>query len=233
MHTKVVELAGKQLIGEWHYAKPQDKSLLIILCHGYQSSQEDPTIVAIVKGFNNYGYDTFTFNFSANKGGVDVRHQVGDIGHIVEYFKGYRHIVLLAGSFGALTAAIATIKMPEIAGLITINGFFGQRQLGKELRRPYIKFRIAALAVPSYRKTWVYFKHNLRPDLIRVPTLVIHSKVDKHVFIQQSRDFYGKLRAPKRFIELHAANHGIASASDRQKLVSEIHAWLLSSLSTE
>ncbi|HEY1835837.1 MAG TPA: alpha/beta hydrolase [Candidatus Saccharimonadales bacterium] len=226
MQSKSINLVNGQLTGEWHYNDSHAKKHLVILCHGYRSSHQNSTIVAISKGLNKRGHDTFTFNFSTNTGGFDIEHQVKDIAKLVEHFKGYGEIILLAGSFGALTAAIATLEIPKIKGLITLNGFFGHSQLGEDHRRNYIKFRIAALVIPKYRRIWRYFRHRVRPELIKVPVLVIHSEVDKYVFIRQSRDFYDKLKAPKQFIELQTANHGVTSSADRQRIISEIDKWL-------
>jgi esterase/lipase len=196
------------------------------VCHGYQGSSEDPTIIAITKGLNEKGYDTFTFDFSENTGGFDIEHQVGDVTQIVNHFKDYDELVLLAGSFAALTAAIAVIQLSSINRLITLNGFFGQRDVGQEHRSTYIKFRIAALIIPKYRKILNYYKSRLRPDMIAVPVLVVHSKVDEYVFIKQSQDFYRQVTSPKHFVELKSANHGITSQTDRQTVVSEIDKWL-------
>jgi hypothetical protein len=92
----------------------------------------------MTSGLNKNGYNTFTFNFSENTGGIDIEHQVKDVAQIVEHFKEYKEIILLAGSFAALTAAIATIQIPRVKGLITLNGFFGESRLGREHRRNYM-----------------------------------------------------------------------------------------------
>lgn len=109
---------------------------------------------------------------------------------------------------------------------MTLNGFFGQDDLGRKHRKTYIKFQIAATIVPKYKKILEYFKQELRPELIRVPVLVVHSKADKYVFIKQSQDFFQQLVCPKRFIVLENATHGIASQTDRQRVVSEVDRWL-------
>lgn len=225
MQSETVNVVNNKLAGEWRHTTSRKQ--LIVVCHGYQGSSEDPTIVAITDGLNKKGHDTFTFNFSENTGGFDIEHQFNDIVQIVDYFKSYDQLVLLGGSFAALTAAIATIKLPAIKGLITLNGFFGTGDLGQDHRKLYLKFRAAALLIPKYRKILKYFKQELQPAMIAAPVLVIHSKVDKHVFIKQSQGFYEQLTVPKHFVKLEDANHGVTSPQDRQKVVSEIHKWLM------
>src|SRR5437868_3927137 len=133
MRSKVIELDDGRLAGEWHFNQSRER--LIVICHGFNDSRENPTIVAVTDGLNKYGYSTFTFNFSDNTGGFDVEHQVQDVARVVAHFEQYKEIVLLGGSFAALTAAIATIKAPRVRGLITLNGFFGEDRLGKDHHR--------------------------------------------------------------------------------------------------
>lgn len=224
MQSDLIHLPDTNLSGEWRHDKARRR--LIIICHGYQGTSSDPTIVTIAKRLNQRGHDTFTFDFSENIGGFDVKRQVEDIASVVKHFESYKEILIIGGSFAALPASIATIEIPAIKGLITLNGFFGRHNLSKQFLKPYVKFRIAALLVPKYRKILKYFKRNLCPDRITVPVLVIHSLADKHVHIKQSRKFYKQLPAPKQFVRLKSASHSIKSARDRQIVVAEIHKWI-------
>ncbi len=225
MHSEVVKIVNNTIIGDWHHS---DKcTQLLVICHGHNDSNENPTIIAIADGLNKKGHDTFTFNFSENIGGFDVEHQVEDISHVVNHFKEYEEIILVAASFSALPAAIAAYKVKNISGLITANGFFGQGALGAHHRKTYKKFRVVATVVPKYKKILKYYKSNLKPSKISIPVLVIHTKLDQYVHIKQSRDFYDKLVCPKQFFELQHANHGITDKVDRRKVVSAIDSWLL------
>jgi len=233
MQTMVSEevKVNNQLSGEWHHTTSRKQ--LIVICHGYQGSSNSPTIIAITNGLNDLGHDTFTFNFSKNMGGFDIEHQVKDITNIVEYFNNYEEVILLAASFATLTASIATIQLSKVKGLVTINGFFGRRNLGSEHFKNYAKFRIAATFVPKYRKILKYFKRKLRPELIEVPVLVIHSLDDTYVLIKQSQTFYDGLISPKRFVELQTADYAITTPADRQKVIVEVHKWILLEKSSE
>lgn len=226
MRSEKIELSNKALIGEWRHKNSTER--LIIICHGYQGTSKDPSLTAITEGLNKNGHDTFTFNFSENTGDLDIKHQVNDIAQIIEHFNTYHEIVLLAVSFAALPAAIATMQISSVTGLITLNGFFGTGRLGHEHRKNYIKFRLAALVVPKYKKILHFYKRQLKPNRIKVPVLVIHTQADEFVFIEQSRRFYEQLTSPKHFVTLETANHGVKSPRDRKLVVSEIHKWLSS-----
>jgi alpha-beta hydrolase superfamily lysophospholipase len=227
MKSESVELVNDHIRGEWCHANPREQ--LIIICHGFQSSGNDPTLMVIAQGLNKLGHDTFTFSFSENMAGFDVEHQVNDIVQVAKYFQSYKELILVAHSFAALTAAVAVKRLPKVQGLVTLSGFFGQSALGQEHLKNYLKFRVAALIIPKYRKILKYYKHELQPSKIKIPVLVVHSKVDKHVFIKQSTDFYEQLVGRKHFVELENAKHGILATMDRQKVVSEIDRWLKTS----
>jgi alpha-beta hydrolase superfamily lysophospholipase len=224
MHTSNIQLMNGELVGKWRHAQSKDR--LIIICHGYQGSNEDPTIVAIAEGLNRNGLDTFTFNFSKNRGGIDIEHQVTDISAIIEYFSSYDQIILLAGSFAASPATIAALHFSTIKGLMTLNGFFGTGELGHKHRRNYAIFRILALVSPKYRKILKYLRSELRPECITIPILVMHAAADEYVFKNQSQNFYAAIKSPKTFIELQTANHGVTSPEDRNEVIQEITDWL-------
>ena len=228
MQTTKLKLADGTIKGEWHCVKPGVKQKLIVICHGYQSTQKDTTLVTITKGLNDSGFDTVTFNFSPNVGGFDIEHQVGDIAEVLEYFKDYKEIILFAASFGALTSAIATIKLPRVNRLITLNGFFGEGELGPRYIKEYRKFRIASFVTPNYRRIWKYYKRELRPERIKVPVLVMYSLVDPDVFHIQSKKFFDGLKSQKKAVELLNSSHGVSDEADRKTVITEIVSWLSS-----
>jgi pimeloyl-ACP methyl ester carboxylesterase len=182
--------SGKRLSGE---LMKECSDQLVVVCHGYKSSGSTPTISALTKGLNQRGYSTFAFDFPKDSE-VDVRQQVSDIANILRHFPEYKGFVLLAASYGALSASIAAMKLPKVGGLITVNGFFGTSRLGKQHLRAYIMFRLASLAIPRYRNIWRYYRKELHPESLSVPVLVIHSKIDQVVFFEQSQHFYEKVK---------------------------------------
>ncbi len=226
MQSTKIQLAGGKIKGEWHCVKPGIKRKLIVICHGYQSTQKDTTLVAITKGLNDSGFDTVTFNFSPNVGGFDIEHQVGDVAQVVEFFNDYNEIILFAASFGALTSAIATIHLPRVSRLITLNGFFGEGKLGPRYIKEYRKFRVASFITPTYRRIWRYYRRELRPERIKVPVLVMYSLVDPDVYHIQSKKFFDGLKSQKSVVELQKSNHGVSDETDRNTVIAEIVSWL-------
>lgn len=223
MQNEIVQLLNGALSGEWHHAKHGKR--LVIICHGFRSSSENPTLIAIAAGLNQAGIDTFRLDFSENTGGFDIAHQVQDIEAILIHFQNYEEFVLVGHSLAALTSAIASLSLP-IDRLVTLNGFFGEGDLGDSHRKAYVKFRLAASLLPKYKNIHKYYKKTLQPSRIKIPVLVIHSQADQSVAISQSENFYQQLTTDKHFVRLASANHGLTSSRDRQQVVAEIVNWL-------
>lgn len=223
MHQEIVTLQNG-LTGELRYKKPNKKHLLVI-CHGYKSSPNHPGVVATARGLNQKGHPTFTFRFSG-KNPLDLEQQVKDIRTVAEHFTNYDSIVLIGGSFGALSSAAASTSSPRIEGLVTINGFFGSNKLGRQFYSTFATFQLLRRVHPKYRNIWRFFLRSFRPSQIRVPTLVIHSLVDETVLINQSRDFYKQLAGPKQFVELESADHELSLPGNADEVVATIDKWL-------
>ena len=211
------------LSGELCYTKPT--SQLLVICHGYKSSSEHPALVAMADGLNVKGYATFMFNFSGTNP-LDLTQQTTDIGDISKYFADdYSDITLLAGSFSALSAAIAA-RREDFARLITVNGFFGSAQLGRQFKPTFLAFKALTLASSRHRKIWDFYRHEYQPEQITIPTLVMHSAADTVVSAVQSKDFYERLGGPKRFVDLAPADHHLSTEAYTTRVVNEIDSWL-------
>jgi pimeloyl-ACP methyl ester carboxylesterase len=226
MRNTTVQLRDGALVGE--LTQPKSSRRLIVMCHGYQSSGASPTIVALAEMLNQKGYTTFLFTFSPSKGSTDVEQQVGDLDAIIKYFESFDEVILFGNSFGALSASIAALVNPRVNGLITVSGFFGRRQLGPKYRRSYFMFETLGLLHPNYRRILRYTKRMLRPEQIKVPVLVIHSKADIDVLVAQSEWFFSRLSTTKQLLTLDTANHGISLDADRRTVVKAIDTWLSS-----
>ncbi|HSX00358.1 MAG TPA: prolyl oligopeptidase family serine peptidase [Patescibacteria group bacterium] len=180
--------------------------------------------MAITKGLGERGYATFSFNFS-DASGLDVMQHVADIAAVVDYFKTYDEIILVGGSFGAFSTAIAG-RSEKITGLITLNGFFGFKDLAPRYRATFMTFKFLSVLSPRYRVIWHFFKQNFQPAHLLAPTLVIHAKADKTVYIAQSTQFFEALQGNKLFIRLEGADHNLTSDKVVASIVGVVDVWL-------
>jgi hypothetical protein len=223
----IIITSGRQKIsGELRQKQPSKQ--LLVICHGYKSSRDQPAQKAIAQQLYKKGHAVFTFNFSDDKTGLNLPQQVRDIEATIAHFKNYPEIILLAGSFGALSTSIAAATAPKIKSLVTLNGFFGKAQLGGEARRNFIAFRLLKLVKPQFRAIWRFYKEQFRPDKIGVPVLVIHSKVDQVIPMAQSQDFFAALPGKKQFSELERSDHEILVGDEIGSIVQIIDDWIRS-----
>lgn len=230
MVTQTIELRNGTLKGTLYSPLPSDQ--LIVICHGYRGSSTHPALARAAKGLNKKGHTTFTFDFSDPRG-MDVPRQAGDLASIVKHFKKeYSSIILLGGSFGALSASIAARQL-DIAGLVTVNGFFGQAKLGRVFMPTFLLFRLLALASPLHKNIWEFYKREFHPQEITVPTLVIHAKKDEMVSFAQSQDFFARLHCPKQFVGLANADHNLTSDASTAAVVGAVNEWLKASISQQ
>jgi alpha-beta hydrolase superfamily lysophospholipase len=202
-----------------------EKQKLIILCHGYKSSGFTPVMKKLSAGLNKLGYATYAFDFP-KQAETDIEHQVDIILQIVSHFPKRQKKILMGASLGVIAASIAAIEDPGVAGLITVNGFFGEHQIGPEFKRDFRIFRLLSLFVPKIRRTWHYFKKHLKAEDLRAPALVIHSKSDVVIPISQSEKFYENIIAPKHFVALDDVFHGLKGKHDVEAVLMAVDPWM-------
>lgn len=198
---------------------------LLIICNGLRSSVDHPATKAITQKLYEHGHAVFTFNFSDTHG-MDLERQVEDIADIIDHFVDYEEFILIGGSFGALSIAIAAKRSPKVKGLITMNGFFGSGRVGGHLLAKYLAFRALTATSAKHRKFWQFYKQQFRPHELALPVLVIHSIADKHVSIKQSRDFFARLPGPKEFRTLKTSDHNLKPLIEVDTIVQMIDKWL-------
>lgn len=226
MITDIVipKINKEEIIGVLKEKEPS--KMLIIVCHGYNSSKEHPALASITNKLYDMGHSVFSFTFSRGARGIHVQQQIADIKDIVSYFRKYSSIIILAGSFGALDGAIATTKLSKITGLITVNGFFGSSKLGFNYLKIFVVMKILSFFIPSYRKIWKYLQKNYQPENIMCDTLVLHAKHDEGVSFAQSQEFFKKIAGKKEFHILENADHHLTKESYRQEVADVIDKWL-------
>ena len=224
MKIKIPTDRNAEIVTELRQKKPTQR--LLVICHGLKSSAEHPALKEITQKLYEHGHAVLTFNFSDTHG-MDLECQVEDIADLVEHFTAdYDEFVLIGGSFGALSIAIAPRRSLKIKGLITVNGFFGSGKLGRPLLSKYLTFRVMAITSAKAKKFWRFYKEQFKPHELSLPVLVIHSVADEQVSIKQSHDFYTLLPGPKEFQTLKTSDHNLMPLTETDDIVRMIDAWL-------
>jgi pimeloyl-ACP methyl ester carboxylesterase len=224
MQVTLLSQTGLEFTG---VLRREQSKTLVIICYGYKSTPQHPSIKIVSDDLNKNGYATFVFHFSSDAIAMDIKGQVQDIESIITHFDDqFDTIVLLASSLGALSASIAAARTPRINFLITVNGFFGLSALSRSLKRDFVTFRLAALWPGKYRQIWRFYKQQFLPRNIKARTLVLHCPTDREVFIKQSNYFYDALVGEKTFGELALTDHDISLEKDAHTIANATISWL-------
>ncbi len=198
---------GEELVGELHQ---HGSKSLIIICQGLKSVRGRPSDRKILEMYFKAGFDMFNFDPSGTgesegKIGVRMSQRVSEVLTAINLFKDdYREIILMGGSMGALTAAIASLKSDAVKKLITVNGFFYFDRLPLKTKfQLKIHFQLNKYEKENSR----YSSAELIHGKIKVPTIVTYVANDKLVGDKQSLEFYKKLVCRKYLILMEYNDH--------------------------
>jgi alpha/beta superfamily hydrolase len=227
IRTEVRNNRGWKIIG---MEKSVSSDQMIIICHGYASSKDEPTLKLVAGLLQQQGFSTCRFDFSGsgesegNKS-LSLKQQVKDLQAVISHFSKYKHIYLIGGSLGALPVCICS-SLNHIRGVITINGYFGGKIKLPKFRRSYYTLHILKWFVPRIRREFNYYKQMIRPDLIRKPMLMLVSPGDEVLDAQQSIRWYEMLTVTKKIAFLPQADHGVNRKTDAVLAVRTITRWI-------
>jgi hypothetical protein len=217
--------SNNKLVGV-HY-KGQSKNL-IVMCHGYKSSKDNPALESISKSLHKSGYSVLRFDFtghgdSEGDPGIDIIQQVSDIESVIDYYqKKYDGFILVGASFAGFISAIAAIRSESVVRLISINGLFYPSMAGMK----YFQFLFSCLFNEQNRSQLSFYKKYFSPELIKIPTLVIHVKNDSEVNSKQSKKFCSMLMTEQKLVILEEGDHSLTNEKYVSNVFHEINSWL-------
>jgi pimeloyl-ACP methyl ester carboxylesterase len=182
---------------------------MMILCHGFTSSKESSTYLALEKLFNEKNIATFRFDFFGHgeSGGkfeeISVTEGMDDILCALAFLKkqGYKKIGLFGSSYGGFTAILAAARTNSLFVLelkCPVSDDFGKRMATLTKTK----------AEEWKKKGWTYYvssdgrKHKLNYSFfsdpnntagyeaaqkIKIPTIIIHGDADTVVPLEESK----------------------------------------------
>ncbi len=203
----------------------------MILCHGTESfNRHLSSMKPFLEEYYKMGISLFLFDFtgygeSGGKGEFNHSQRVADISSVLERFKHkYKKIVLCGISLGTISAAIAATKYKEITGLYLVNGYY---DLLLTYPRFYLQTLLGYFLNQEIRIETIYAWKHLRPERIKIPTLIVAGAKDQIVNPKQSINFYNKLACEKKLIIAPDGVHALTDQRYIQEFLPEVKQWIL------
>ncbi|VVA43323.1 conserved hypothetical protein [Candidatus Roizmanbacteria bacterium] len=200
---------------------------LIIICHGYQNSKDEPVIKRIANLLDN-NFNVFRFTFT-DRLKPFLPEEKQNISVIVNYFStSYKEIVLLGASLGGLSVLLSINNNLQINKLILINPFvYFFKKVAWRFRKMLILMLISYPFVKIIRDNLDFYFKSLKPSSITIPALLIVASNDAKVSLIHGKTLYSQLGSKqKKLILDENIDHGLNKEIYIKQVVNYIIDWL-------
>tara|TARA_Y100000310_G_scaffold345354_2_gene464087 strand:- start:3533 stop:4291 length:759 start_codon:yes stop_codon:yes gene_type:complete len=249
MQDKVyfVNSEGDKLCGILSDPKPNSKTTVIILCHGFNSSKESSTNTTLERIFNQKRIATFRLDFfghGESEGefeNITITEAVDDILKTIEYLKqqGFLKIGLVGSSFGGIASIMAASKTKELFVLALkapVSNYL-ERDLHKKSKEELEQWKENGYTMYQGRSGERRLNYSFFEDFkgndgyevakqIKIPTIIVHGDKDESVPVEQSKKIVeifekGKLEIIKN------ADHGFSKPEDFEEMIRLISEFVI------
>lgn len=239
---------GLKLCGVLSNSTGDAQKPITILCHGFPSSKDSNTNLALEKALNEDGVSTLRFDFfgqgesEGNFEDITISECVEDIFSAVKYLKslGYAKIALVGSSSGGGASIMAAAKLPDLFALVLKAPAVDHLEVEIAKRGEYgieqCKEKGYAYHVRSngekFKINYSFFedlKNNIGYDVadkISAPTLIVHGDADKDVPIVQSIKISTLIENCHLQI-FHGADHRFSKSEDFEKMIHTIAEFIV------
>lgn len=181
---------------------------VVIICHGFGSSQNSSKIKAFTSALSEYQYDVLTFDFfghGESQGAFEdltISKCTANLASIIAWAhgQGYKHISLIGYSFGGLIGTLTAAGQNSLEALILVNPLSDYAEKEKLLGREHdiAQWKKNGTRLFSFENKDVRLNYNFYIEsehhsacsvasLLDLPMLIIHASDDEMVPIAQSK----------------------------------------------
>jgi len=236
---------GDNLVGILSNPSGSKENLIVVLCHGFDTSMQSTTYLRVEKALNEKGFATLRFDFFGHGESdgkfedITISEAVDDALQAIAFVKsrGFQKIALFGSSFGGMAALLAAAKSPGLQLLALkspVSDYLGklladEDKIGIEQwkKQGFTWHETSKRGKLKLNYSFVEDAENVsgfeEAGKIKVPTLIVHGNQDKIVPIEQSRKT-ASLIPNCRLEEIEGANHKYSKPEDFErvlKLISE------------
>ncbi len=244
---------GDRLCGILSNPTGDKGKLIIIFCHGFNSSKESNTYITLEERLNNEKISTFRFDFFGHGESdgkfenITVSEAVDDALNAIDFLKrqGYLKMGLFGSSFGGITSIVTASKTNNLSMLALkspVSDFEEVlvNELGDDIKnwekrgyRYYID-----RSGGKKRLNYSFFEDTKNnngyqvAEKIEIPTLIVHGGDDEIVPVNQSRKTAQLIRDCKLEV-IKGADHGYTKPEDFKKMIKIVSEFIAHSLTSE
>ncbi len=221
---------------------------LVILCHGFMSSRESSTNLALTEKLLSNGIATCRFDFfghNESSGAFQEMTLTRCLDQAEEILRwsaqhGYSKYSLVGSSFGGLVAILMAARHPDLCSValkcpVSDYPAIWQSLLGEGGMKEWQKSGILSFATydGKARLEYPFYEDLLKYDtyreaaLIQSPILIVHGDADVDVPVDQSKHLFKLLQARKAIEIIPGAGHDFSKPDDFELMVARIAAWLI------
>ncbi|MFQ5579870.1 MAG: alpha/beta hydrolase [Nitrospiria bacterium] len=221
---------------------------LTILCHGFMSSRESSTNLALTEKLLSNGVATCRFDFFGHHESSGVFQEMtltrcleqaeGILHWATE--NGYSKYSLAGSSFGGLIAILMAARHPAFSAValkcpVSDYPALWKSRLGESGMKEWQKSGTLSFATfaGKARLEYPFYEDLLKYDtyreagLIQSPTLIVHGDADADVPADQSRHLFDQLHSKKEIEIIPGAGHDFSKPDDFEQMVGRIASWLI------
>ncbi|KAJ0864744.1 putative feruloyl esterase [Helianthus annuus] len=236
---------GEKLVGLLHETGSKD---VVILCHGFQSSKENNTMMNLASALEKEGISAFRFDFAGN-GESEGTFQYGnycreadDLHSVIQHFNGNNRVTraILGHSKGGNVVLLYASKYHDVRCVINVSGRYKteggvEERLGKGFMQKvkengFIDVKSKTGEV-LYRVTEESLMDRLNTNMHEAclqidkdcKVLTIHGSDDSIVRVEEALEFAKVIPNHKLHI-IKGANHGFSKHQD--ELISNVLSFI-------
>jgi esterase/lipase len=201
--------------------------ILVIICHGFGDSKDEPNVKRFTELLSNHT-NVFRFTFTDNdKPFLPIEKE--NIETVVDFFsKKFEEIIILGVSLGGLSTILSVSGNNKIKRLILVNPFtYVFKKVAWKYRKMLISMFLAYPFIKEVRDNLNFYFKNLKPRLIKIPTLVIVALNDLKVGPIHGKKLFNNLGSlEKKLILDKEIDHGVTKESYKKIVIGYINNWL-------
>ncbi|MCX6767861.1 MAG: alpha/beta fold hydrolase [Candidatus Micrarchaeota archaeon] len=247
--------SGQRIAGILQFPRGDGPFPAIVMCHGFISTKESPTHVALARELVENGFAVLRFDYSDSVGesggrmeNATVTHYLKDFEKALEFARGLKEmdagrVGIFGTSLGGLLCGAEAAKAKKAKWLKAavlfapasewLGTVYGDPAIQKEWKEKGFLAAHSGRLYMDFRVNYAFNKDAAKYSLFRdakkvsCPLLIIHGTADTAVPLADSEKLFSLLKKPKKLVVISGADHVLSERKWLRRAVEEATAWFV------